>query len=114
MIVFPGGDLDSISWLSAEVVFDVVNDNCLLQISANSAQIFNIERGTVVFNFVGIVTVKTIRDENTVFVEMIEDLVCIVLFTCCEDIELIVERKLSEEFFSGWTNVEHHFCGIRF
>ena len=35
-------------------------------------------------------TVKTIVNEYTVLVEMVKDLVCIVLFTCCEDIELIV------------------------
>ena len=64
---------------------------------------------TVIFNLVGVVTVKTIIDENTVLVKVVENLVCIVLFSRCEDIKFIVLRKVSEKFFSARTNIEHHF-----
>ena len=109
MIVLPSGNLDSISWLSAEIVFYVIDDNGLLQVSSNSTQILNVEVGTVIFDFVGVVAVKTIRDENAVLVKVVKNLICIVLFSSCEYVKLIVLRKLSEEFFSGRSNVEHHF-----
>ena len=99
MIVLPSGDLDSISWLSAEVIFDVVDNNRLFQISANSAQIFYVELRAIIVDLVGMLTVEAIRYESSVFIEVVEYLICVVLLTCSEYVDFKVEGQLREEFF---------------
>ena len=83
--MFPCCNLYPIPWLSAEVVFKVVNNDCFAEITANSAEIFYVKDTSINLYPVSVVPVKSIRDDLALTIEMVQDLVSVVLLTCCED-----------------------------
>ena len=83
--MFPCCNLYPIPWLSAEVVFKVVNNDCFTEITANSAQIFYVKDTSINLHSICIVSVKSIRNDLALAVEIVQDLVGIVLLACCED-----------------------------
>jgi len=64
-VILPGGDLNSILGLAAEIFPDVVNNYCLTEVAPTPAQVFDIVLGgtTVrVFHLHGVLAVKPVRD----------------------------------------------------
>ena len=98
--MLPSDDLDSVSRLTYEIIFYIVNDNCLLKISSHFAQIFYIELSTIVINLVSVLSIEPIRNDRSILVKVVKNLISIVLLTRSEDIDLVVERQFGEEFFS--------------
>ena len=83
--MLPCCNLDSVPWLSAEVIFQVVNDDSFAQVATNSTKIFYVENTSVNLYSICIVPVQPVRDDHAIPIEMIKDLICIVLLPCCED-----------------------------
>ena len=83
--MLPGCDLDSVARLSTEIVLQVVDDDRLAQVSADFAQIFNVEDASIYVYPIGVMPVESVRDQLTISVEVVQDLISVVLFACGED-----------------------------
>ena len=83
--MFPCCNLDPIPRLSTEVVFEVVNNDCSTEIPASSTKIFYVKDTSINLYFICVVPVKSIWNDLALTIEMVQDLVSIVLLTCCED-----------------------------
>ena len=69
--MFPCCNLDPIPWLSTEVVFKVVNNDCFTEITANSAEIFDVKDTSINLYSICIVPIKSIRDDLALTIEMV-------------------------------------------
>ena len=58
--MLPSGDLDAISWLTAEVVPDVVDDECLREVSVAPGEVLDVEESSIELDSVRIVPVEAI------------------------------------------------------
>ena len=58
--MLPGGNLDAISWLTAEVVSDVVDNECLGEVSVTPGEVLDVEESSVELDSVRIVPVEAI------------------------------------------------------
>ena len=98
-VVIPSRAEDSIVGLQNEVVTDVVYDDGLWHVSAQQTQVFY-QEGPVLR---GVLTVEPILDV-LVHIYLIDDLVGVVLESCCEDHYLVKLGHQLDEVHTAWTN----------
>jgi len=109
-VILPGCDLNSIAGLTAEIFFNVVDDDHGFAGPSQDRQVLDIVlRGArlLVPHLDSVLAVETVR-YRAGLVERIQDLVGIILLTGCEDDELELIRHRVKELLSEGPNVEHH------
>ena len=78
-ILVPSTNMDAIIWLCHEVLLDIIDDNCLLQLSSQLRQVFHVDS---MAEF-GVVPVKS-RGDVPSPVKVVEDPVRVILEPCCK------------------------------
>ena len=84
-IIIPGRDENAVVWLQDEVVRDVINNDRTLQITSKKAQVLDQERPILG----SVLSIQPIFDV-IVHINLVYNLVCILLKSCCEEHDFIV------------------------
>ena len=77
----PSLNLNSIVFLSFEVILDVVNDDGLGQVSANAAQVFHVHS----IIQLSVLPVESVFDQVALLVQVVQYEVSVVLRSRCEN-----------------------------
>lgn len=98
-VVVPGANENAIVGLTNEVVANVVNDDCLCQVTAQQSQVFD-EEGAVLR---GVLSIETVLDV-VACVDLVDYLICVLLHCCCKDDDFVVFSHCFDELNTAWSD----------
>ena len=100
----PSAAFNSIFFLASEVLFQIIDDKCALDRSAQSTQI--LDESTL--DLTCVLSVEPVSDHRMILVKFVQDEVCISLVRCREDNDLIQLGHISEEPYAKWSDFVNH------
>ena len=92
LVMIPTPNVNTIVWLGHEVLLDVVNDDCSIEVSPKLGEVFDIDT----ISKLCLVTVKSMGDE-ALPIKIIKDPICIVFQASGEHYKLKMVIELTKE-----------------
>ena len=100
-VIVPSGNEDAVVWLQDEVVADVVDDDCFVDVSPQQTQVLHQEWPILTC----VLSVQPVLDV-VANVDLINHLVSVLLQSCCENYNLVVLCHRLDELDATWSHKE--------
>ncbi len=98
-IIYPTGDRNSIQRLDAVALRNIVNNNHIFQVSAQSTQIFDVE--IVFFRVSAVFSVKLVKLVS-IFIKLVDHNWCIAWHWSCKNANFVVFCHIFKKFSCSW------------